>query len=113
LGALAVKAVTPPFLCQGESVKKSWLGFVMCAFILPAAAQAQSEAVAPAAGAEKGKMLIAANGSRLGVIYRVGPDGSAQVIIDGRMVAVPANTISAADGKLTTSLTKSQVLALH
>ena len=107
-----MQAVTPPFLCQGESVKKSWLVIVMCAFVLPAAAQAQSDA-APASGVEKGKMLTAANGSRLGVIYRVGPDGSAQVIIDGRMVAVPGNTISAADGKLTTSLTKSQVLALH
>jgi hypothetical protein len=35
------------------------------------------------------------------------------VIIDGHMVSVPANTISNTDGKLTTSLTKSQVLALH
>jgi len=93
-------------------VKKSWLGLVMCAFVLPAVAQAPAEATA-ASAVEKGKMLVTANGSRLGVIYRVGPDGSAQVIIDGRMVAVPANTISAADGKLTTSLTKSQVLALH
>jgi hypothetical protein len=112
LGALAVQAVTPPFLCQGESVKKSWLGFVICAFVLPAAAQAQSDA-APASAVEKGKMLVAANGSRLGIVYRVTPEGAAQLIIDGRMVAVPANTISAADGKLTTSLTKSQVLALH
>jgi hypothetical protein len=93
-------------------VKKSWLGLVMCAFVLPAAAQAPAES-ASASAAQKGKMLVTANGSRLGVIYRVGPDGSAHVIIDGRMVAVPANTISAADGKLTTSLTKSQVLALH
>ena len=93
-------------------MKKSWLGLVMCAFVLPAVAQAPADAAA-ASAVEKGKMLVTANGSRLGVIYRVGPDGSAQVIIDGRMVAVPANTISAADGKLTTSLTKSQVLALH
>jgi hypothetical protein len=58
-------------------------------------------------------MLVAANGSRLGLVNRIGTDGAALVIIDGRMVAVPANTISAADGKLLTSLTKSQVLALH
>jgi hypothetical protein len=93
-------------------VKKSWLVVVMCAFVLPAAAQGPSEAAA-ASVAAKGKMLVAANGARLGAVYRVGPDGSAQLIIDGRMVAVPANTLSSVDGKLTTSLTKSQVLALH
>ena len=92
-------------------MKKSWLVIVMCAFVLPAAAQGPDAAAASVA--EKGKMLVAANGSRLGIINRVGPDGAALVIIDGRMVAVPANTLSAADGKLSTSLTKSQVLALH
>ena len=93
-------------------MKKSWLVIVMCAFVLPAAAQGPSDA-APASVAEKGKMLVAANGARLGAVYRVGADGSAQVIIDGRMVSVPANTLSSVDGKLTTSLTKSQVLSLH
>jgi hypothetical protein len=93
-------------------VKKSWLVLVMCAFVLPAAAQAPGDGTS-ASVAEKGKMLVAANGARLGAIYRVGPDGAAQIIIDGKMVAVPANTLSSVDGKLTTSLTKSQVLALH
>ena len=99
-------------------MKKSWLAMVMCAFILPAAAQAAPDAAAASAAptaavAEKGKMLVAANGARLGAVYRVGPDGSAQIIIDGKLVTVPANTISIADGKLTTSLTKSEVIALH
>jgi hypothetical protein len=93
-------------------VKKSWWVLVLCAFALPAVAETSPDG-APAASVEKGKMLVAANGSRLGVVYRVGPDGAAQVILDGHMVSVPANTISNADGKLTTSLTKSQVLALH
>jgi hypothetical protein len=107
-----------PFFFKESLVKKSWLAMVMCAFILPAAAQAAPDAPAasatPAAPvAEKGKMLVAANGARLGAVYRVGPDGSAQIIIDGKLVTVPANTISIADGKLTTSLTKSEVIALH
>ncbi|MDB6101100.1 MAG: hypothetical protein JWO52_1099 [Gammaproteobacteria bacterium] len=93
-------------------MKKSWLVIVMCAFVLPAAAQGPSEA-ASASVAEKGKMLVSANGARLGPVYRVGADGSAQVIVDGRMVHVPANTLSSVEGKLTTSLTKSEVLALH
>lgn len=107
-----------PFFFKESLVKKSWLAMVMCAFILPAAAQAAPDAPAASATsaapvAEKGKMLVAANGARLGAVYRVGPDGSAQIIIDGKLVTVPANTISIADGKLTTSLTKSEVIALH
>lgn len=93
-------------------MKKSWLVVVMCAFVLPAAAQGTSDAAA-APVAQKGKMLVAANGSRLAAVYRVGSDGAAQIIIDGKMVTVPANTLSVVDGKLTTSLTKSEVLALH
>jgi hypothetical protein len=69
-------------------------------------------ALAQQAVAEKGKMLVASNGARLGAVYRVGADGSAQLIIDGKMVTVPANTLSLVDGKLTTSLSKNEVLAL-
>jgi hypothetical protein len=93
-------------------VKKSWLVIVMCAFILPAAAQGTADSAA-ASVAEKGKMLISANGARLAIVYRVLPDGAAQIIIDGKLVNVPANTLSSVDGKLTTSLTKSEVLALR
>jgi hypothetical protein len=97
-------------------VKKSWFLWVLFAVVLPAAAEAQPDAsAAPAATAvaEKGKMLTAANGARLGSVYRVNPDGSAQIIIDGKLVTVPANTLSIANGKLVTSLTKSEVLAIR
>jgi hypothetical protein len=69
-----------------------------------------SEAAGPAV---KGSMMVAANGARLAPVYRVGPDGSAQLIIEGKLVTIPAATISMAGGKLTTTLTKSEVLALH
>jgi hypothetical protein len=91
-------------------VKKSWLAIVVCAaVVLPAFAQA------PAGGAvaEKGKMLMASNGARLGAVYRVTPEGAAQIILDGKMVSVPASTLSVVDGQLKTSLSKSEVLALH
>jgi hypothetical protein len=65
------------------------------------------------AAAEKGKLLVTANGARLGTVYRVGPDGAAQIIIDGKLVSVPASSLSNVDGKLTTSLSKSEILALH
>jgi hypothetical protein len=56
---------------------------------------------------------VSANGSRLGTVYRVGPDGAAEIIIDGKLVSVPATTLSNVDGKLTTSMSKSEILALH
>jgi hypothetical protein len=87
---------------------------VMCVVIaLSAAAQGTSAQAAQAVVAEKGKMLVTANGARLAPVYRVAADGSAQIILDGKMVTVPASTLSSVEGKLTTSLTKSEVLALH
>jgi hypothetical protein len=61
----------------------------------------------------KGSMLVAANGARLAPVYRVGADGSAQIILEGKMVTIPAAKLSMASGRLTTSLSKSEVLALH
>jgi hypothetical protein len=58
-------------------------------------------------------MLVAANGARLAPVYRVGPDGAAQIILDGKLVTIPATTLSMSDGRLVTSLTKSEILALH
>jgi hypothetical protein len=85
-------------------VKKFWFAALMCAI-------ATVPAIAQQAIAEKGKMLLSSNGSRLGAVYRVTPDGSVQLILDGSMVTVPASTLSVVDGKLTTSLSKSEVLA--
>ena len=81
-----------------------------------AAAVAQAQSAPAAAGTvsvSKGQMLLAANGARLGVVYRVNADGSPQLIIDGKLVTIPASTLSSSDGKLTTSLTKSAVSELH
>jgi hypothetical protein len=88
--------------------KSTWVVALACAVAtLTAAAQTATTA------AEKGKIVVSSNGSRLGTVYRVGPDGSAQIIIDGKLVSIPASTLSNVDGKLTTSLSKSEVLALR
>jgi hypothetical protein len=63
--------------------------------------------------ASQGKVLVASDGSRLGVVYRVAPDGAAQIIIEGKLVTVPVSTLSNAEGKLKTSLTKNEVFALR
>jgi hypothetical protein len=108
-------------------VKRSSLVLSLCAFVAlsgtafaddafnvsPSSSSPSPEGTAAPASAVKGTMLISANGSRLAQVYRIGADGSAQIIIDGKLVTVPAATLSISGGKLTTSLTKSEVLALH
>ena len=66
-----------------------------------------------AAVVTKGVMLFSADGSRLGAVYRVTEDGSAQIIIDTKMVTVPVTTISTKEGKLITTLKKAQVISLR
>jgi hypothetical protein len=94
-------------------VKTSWLVALTCAVVTLTATAENASSGAGTAAVEKGKMLVASNGARLGTVYRVGPDGSAQIIIDGKLVSIPASSLSSVDGKLTTNLTKSEVLALH
>jgi hypothetical protein len=99
---------------QGENVNRASFAAVLCAFAaLTAAAQGQLSSATIGVAASKGQMLVAANGARLGPVYRVGADGSAQIFIDGRLVSIPLATLSAANGRLTTSLSKSEVLALR
>ena len=93
-------------------MRKSLLGVLICVFVtVPAIAEDASAHAAVVA--TKGKMVVAVNGSRLGPVYRVTPDGSVQVIIDGRMATIPAATLSLTNGELTTSLSKSDVIATH
>ena len=56
--------------------------------------------------ATKGALLYAADGRSLGAIQSVSSDGSAKVILEGKVLVVPASTISTKDGKLVTSLRK-------
>jgi hypothetical protein len=56
-----------------------------------------------------GKMLYASNGQRLAAIYRVNAEGNPQVILNGKLVTVPASTLSDVNGKVTTSLTKKEL----
>jgi uncharacterized Zn-binding protein involved in type VI secretion len=95
-------------------VNKSLFGVLLCGLVsLPVIAQEGSSAQPDHAAvtAAKGKMLVAANGARLGVVYRVTPDGSVQVIIDGKLATISGSTLSMANGSLTTSLTKNDVIS--
>lgn len=90
--------------------------FVVLVSVFAAAtaiAQESAPAAATTAIASKGQMVVASNGARLGSVYRVATDGAAQIIIEGKMVSIPASTLSSANGRLTTSLSKSEVVELH
>jgi hypothetical protein len=94
-------------------VKRSSVVVSLCALVTLSGALCAVSSEAAADSPVKGSMVIAANGARLAPVYRVSPDGSAQIIIEGKMVTIPAATLSMSGGRLTTSLTKSEVLALH
>jgi hypothetical protein len=80
----------------------------VAAFAADDSATVRSEAAAPVA-VSAGKMLYTGNGYRLASVYRVANDGSPQVILDGKLVTIPASTLSDVAGKLTTSLTKKDI----
>lgn len=81
-------------------------------FVLAAALVAAAPSVAFADAAVKGKMLNAAGGARLAVVLRTTADGSAQIIYEGRVVTIPASTITVKGDAQETSLTKSQLNTL-
>lgn len=75
--------------------------------LTPATAFAQ--APAPAVTAHVGQMLRDASGGRVGAVTEVYKDGSVQVIYNAQLVTIPAASLTAPDGKLTTSLTRKQL----
>lgn len=58
-----------------------------------------------------GQMLYGANGYRIAPIYRVTAEGNPQVILNGRLVTVPASSLSDVGGKVTTALSKKEIAA--
>src|SRR5262245_48079017 len=81
----------------------------------PALAGEKTEAVQATASegavqVEKGKTIFSSTGKRLGQVYRVTPEGNPQVVLNSRLVTVPASTLSVAGGKISTSLTMRELL---
>lgn len=94
LAALATVAMAPTAAVASESSQS---------------VEAATEEAAQKLDISRGTMLYGAEGNRIERIYRVTSSGDAQLIIDGKMITVPASTLSEADGKLTTSLSKREV----
>jgi hypothetical protein len=97
---------------MGINMRKSWIVALMYA-LASVPAVAQTPAPPPAASELvplRGQMLFDANGKRLEAIYRVNSDGSVAIILDGKIRTIPAATLSMKGDKLTTSLTKSDIV---
>lgn len=75
----------------------------------PLALSGTGLAAQDAAAVRAGKLIYSGDGKLLGPINRVTEDGSAQVILDGKLVTIPATTIADANGKVTTSISKSDL----
>ena len=73
--------------------------------------QAAADEVAAPAEISTGAMLYGSDGRRIGRVYRVDANGNPQIILNNKMVTVPVSTVSEADGKLSSSLSKKEVLA--
>ena len=88
----------------------------LAVFSTPAAFAAESsesvravtDSAAAAVNVKAGKMLYS-NGQRLAAIYRVTAEGNPQVILNGKLVTVPASSLSDVSGKVTTSLSKAEL----
>ncbi|MGR4864743.1 hypothetical protein [Caulobacter sp. LARHSG274] len=56
-----------------------------------------------------GKMLYDADGKKLAAIYKLDSKGP-QLLLDGKVVTVPAATLTEVDGKFATSMTKRDLM---
>ena len=79
--------------------------------LVPAVSGSVAVAATSHANAKPGDMLDDANGARLAPVDQVDDDGAVEIIIDGRVVVVPADTLSKVNGHLMTSLKKPQIIA--
>lgn len=71
--------------------------------------RAATDATAAPVAVSAGKMIYGGNGQRIAPAYRVTADGTVQVILNGKLVNIPASTLSDANGKIATSLTKAEL----
>ena len=94
-----------------KNVMFGLLGVIMIAS--PVVAQTATVASAGAAVAPKrGMMLTDGKGVRLAPVSRV-EDSGVQIIFEGNVVRIPVTTLSLVGGKLATSLSKNEILAMR
>jgi hypothetical protein len=73
-------------------------------------AATETAAAGTSVAATIGKMLYGPDGRRIASVYGVSANGDAQLILNSKLVTVPAATLSLVGGKLATSLTKKEIV---
>lgn len=86
--------------------------FALATVAAPALASDLPATTSAPVAAHEGDMLRDVNNVRLSSIDTVNKDGSVGIIYNGHVVMVPASSLSMANGKLVTSLTKAQVSSM-
>lgn len=71
--------------------------------------RAATDAAAAPVSVSAGRMIYGGNGQRIAAAYRVTSDGTVQIILNGKLVNIPASTLSEANGKVSTTLTKAEL----
>lgn len=80
------------------------------ALFLAAPAFATQTAPALERAPRQGEVLRDTGGRLIGKVYQAQPSGAVLAIVNGATVRIPADTLSIVDGKLVTTLTKSEAL---
>ena len=92
------------------------IAFAMMAGAATAQTVVPGAAPAAAPALKVGQMLSSADGKRVGridrLVVRDGTPVAASVIVDSRFVMIPVASISSADDKLATSLTRAEIRKL-
>lgn len=84
--------------------------YKICAAILLAVPQLAAAQAAPEEqAASVGKTIVDADGRRLGKIVRILPGGSVRALIGERLVDIPADSVTTAGGRITTSLKRREL----
>jgi hypothetical protein len=65
---------------------------------------------APSTAPVVGKMLYSAGGKKLAAVYKLDAGNAPQILLDGKLVTVPSETLSEVDGRVETSLTKKDLM---
>jgi hypothetical protein len=83
------------------------------ALILAAALMPATAVFAEPATPVVGKMLYSAGGKKLAAIYKLDAANAPQILLEGKLVTVPVDTLSGVDGHVETSLTKKDLMTLR
>jgi len=57
-----------------------------------------------------GKMLYSTGGKKLAPVYKLDANSAPQILLEGKLVTVPAATLSEVDGRVETSLTRKDLM---